>query len=237
MNTALRRDSLVGDREERFATGIELRAGSDGQLRFEGVASTVEDPYDVFGGPDAGGFVETMATGAFNQTITRGDIRLLVNHDGVPIARTKSRNMSVAADPHLRVSAQLDPQNPTVTELRSAMSRGDIDQMSIAFKVVRDAWTFEDGTAANWMTGTHRRIDEVKLYEASIVTLPANPNTSASLRSLLTTDLDGPELVRAAMSRLAEMLPPDEPAPEFDEETHKRMLRDWEHRTRDPFAA
>ena len=226
MNTstlALRRTALV--REERFAHGVELREDAAGHLRFAGVASTVEQPYSV---NDAfGEFTETMARGAFDQTVSRGDVRLLVNHDGVPLARTKSGTLTLAADPHLRAEAPLDPGNPTVAELRSAMGRGDIDQMSIAFRAVRQEWNKDY---------TERTIHEAKLFDVSIVTHPANTNTSASLRSLLTTDLDGPDQIRAAISKLAEMLPADEPEP-YDESTLEAMSRYWAHRSRDPLAS
>lgn len=162
-------------REVRIQTaGMELRAEDDGKITLDGVASVVDTPYtvrDVFGE-----FSETIRKGAFRKTLAeKADVRLLVNHDGVPLARTKSKTLKLSAAPDLRAVAELDPENPTVQEIRSAMSRGDIDQMSIGMRVHRQEWN-EDYT--------ERSIIEAELFDVSVVTFPASPTTSASLRSL-----------------------------------------------------
>lgn len=158
-----------------FASVMEIRAGSDDSVEFDGIASVVDEPYTV---RDAfGEFTETVAKGSFNKTLKeRDDVRLLVNHVGVPVARTKSKTLKLSATPDLRAFApNLDPANPTVQELRSAMGRGDLDQMSIGFRVTRQEWN-EDYT--------ERTIREIKLFDVSVVTFPASPTTSASLRSI-----------------------------------------------------
>jgi HK97 family phage prohead protease len=58
--------------------------------------------------------------------------------------------------------------------LRSAMERGDMDQMSFAFKVIRDSWDAKYEI---------RTIHEVRLFDVSVVTYPANPASVAKLRS------------------------------------------------------
>lgn len=152
----------------------EFRAGDGGGVTFDGVASVVDTPYtvhDMFGE-----FSETMGKGAFNKTLKeRDDVRLLVNHDGVPLARTRSGTLKLAATPDLRAVAELDPDNPTVQEIRSAMSRGDMDQMSIGFRVTRQEWNGDY---------TERLIREVQLFDVSVVTFPASPTTNATLRSV-----------------------------------------------------
>jgi HK97 family phage prohead protease len=101
-------------------------------------------------------------------------VKLLVNHDGVPIARTKSGTMTLESDDiGLRVRAELDPANPVVAELRSAMDRGDMDEMSFAFRAINDEWSPDY---------RERTIREVKLFDVSVVTFPANPATVAQLR-------------------------------------------------------
>ena len=54
--------------------------------------------------------------------------------------------------------------------LRSAMERGALGQMSFAFGVPRQAWS------ADW---AERRITEVRLFDVSVVTYPANDQTMA----------------------------------------------------------
>lgn len=193
------------DRSYQIAD-LEVREGDNGTVTFEGVASTVDSPYtvrDMFGE-----FTETVARGAFAKTLKeKDDVRLLVNHEGVPLARTKSKTLRLSADPHLRSVAELDPANPTVQEIRSAMGRGDLDQMSIGFRVTRQEWD-EDYT--------ERIIREVQLFDVSVVTYPANPTTTAQIRSfddlmraITADDFDEDEL-RRLIAHAESLLPQEE---------------------------
>ncbi len=192
--------------EARAWSGVELRQSqAEGGVRVVGYASTYDQPYPIYGGPDAGGFMETIAAGAFDKSLSeKDDVRFLLNHDGVPLARTKSGTMSLEADDvGLLVDADLDPGSPVVASIRSAMGRGDMDQMSFAFSVTRQEWS------PDW---SQRRITEVRLFDVSVVTYPANDQTMA----LIGADAgrpkpDGPavrgglgvELARAQWYRLA----------------------------------
>lgn len=159
--------------EARLWSGVELRAvDGDTGVRVVGYASTYDQPYPIWGGAAAGGFDETIAPGAFDKSVReQDDVRFLLNHDGVPLARTKSGTMTLEADDvGLLVDAELDPTSPIVAGLRSAMGRGDMDQMSFAFEVTRQEWSPDYSL---------RRITEVKLYDVSVVTYPANDQTMA----------------------------------------------------------
>jgi HK97 family phage prohead protease len=203
-------------REDRAFTVDDIEIRSEGDtLTFDGVASTVDTPYTVR--DQFGEFTETITKGSFNRTIKQADdVRLLVNHSGVPMARTKSGTLRLAADPHLRGVAPLDASNPTVQEIRSAMGRGDLDQMSIGMRVRDDVWNDDY---------TERTIREVQLFDVSIVTFPANPTTSAAIRSLdeamaaLTADDCDPDEVRRAIAHLETLLP----AVEVDELVEERF--------------
>ena len=60
------------------------------------------------------------------------------------------------------------------------IDRGDVDQMSFAFQVMRDRWeTIEDKLV--------RTLEEVALYDVSPVTFPAYPQTTVQLRGDLRT--------------------------------------------------
>ena len=165
----------VPEREVRKLAKLEVRATPDGGATLEGYATVYNYAYDLGGGPAAGGFTEIIASGAAAKSAGEADVRLLVNHDGIPLARTKSGTMTLQSDDiGLRVSAQLDPSNPMAASLRSAMERGDMDQMSFAFKVLRDSWDQQYNV---------RTIHEVKLYYVSVVTYPASAATVAKLRN------------------------------------------------------
>ena len=165
----------VPERESRAVSrGVELREEPDGSLVLEGYATVYDYRYEVGGQPPMG-FGETIARGAAAKSAQEADVRLLVNHDGVPLARTKSRTLTLTSDDvGLHVRAELDPTSPAVIELRSAMGRGDIDAMSMAFRVLREEWTDNNN---------ERTIRELKLYDVSIVTYPTNPATVALIRN------------------------------------------------------
>ncbi len=102
-------------------------------------------------------------------------MRLLINHDGLPLARTKSGTLTLEQDDvGLLCDAHLDGESPLVRSLKSAMDRGDADQMSFAFRVTQQDWNDDY---------TDRTIREAQLFDVSVVTYPANPATSVSLRS------------------------------------------------------
>ena len=203
MHTIADRATLTRELRSFTIAGLEVRDTSD-KVTFDGIASVVDTPYNV---RDMwGDYAETIAKGAFTKTLKeKSDVRLLVNHDGVPLARTKSGTLQLSAAPDLRAVATLDPSNPTVQEIRSAMSRGDLDQMSIGFRVHRQEWNGDY---------TERTIKEVELFDVSVVTYPASPTTSASLRAIEDilaafpegTDYDESD-VRRAIAHLEKLLP------------------------------
>lgn len=163
------------EREQlRSHRSIELRSVNDGTLQFSGYASTFEDPYERE--DFMGTWTEEFAATAFDKTLAeRADVRLLLEHEGLPLARTKSGTLSLSADGiGLLAEAPLNPSDPDVQRIVPKMARGDLAEMSIAFRAVKQHWNDDE---------THRRILEAKLYDVSIVTFPGNPNTSASLRA------------------------------------------------------
>jgi len=193
-------ESLRGREHRRFPVGgLELRE-VNGTLNLTGWASVTERAYDM------GMFQETVKRGAFAKTLSeRPDVQLLLNHDGLPLARTLSGTMRLAEDDQgLRVDADLNPDDPDVQRLAPKVQRGDIDGMSFAFTVTRQNW---DDDYEN------REIVEVNLNrgDVSIVNQGANPSASFSLRDAesLLRGLDRDEFV----SFMRSIQPEDPPAP------------------------
>jgi len=154
---------------------VEVRTADDGTVGVTGYASVSDTPYEV--SDFLGNYTETITRGAFAKALQeRDDVRLLFNHDGIPLARTKSGTMTLGEDDRgLRVDVpSLDMASPLAQSVRSALARGDVDEMSFAFRAVQQDWN-DDYTV--------RTIREVKLYDVSIVTYPANPATSVAMRS------------------------------------------------------
>lgn len=161
----------------RYSGALELRDSTDGPIQVVGYATSWDTSYPVYGGPEKGGWNEQVATGAATKSLReRDDVRWLINHDGLPLARTASGTLRLTADEIGLLSEilSLDMANPRAVELVSTLRRGDVDQMSFAFQATRQEWN-EDYT--------ERRILEVKLFDVSAVTYPANAATVVGLRA------------------------------------------------------
>jgi len=153
----------------------EFRFNDDGSVFLHGYATVYGHPYEVMGGPPYG-WVETIMHRACDVSVTQGaDVRLLVNHDGIALARTRSGTLRLESDEIGLYSCapNLDMRSPAVQSLVSAMQRGDMDEMSFAFRAVQQEWNDDY---------TERQITEVKLYDVSVVTYPANPATVTAIR-------------------------------------------------------
>jgi HK97 family phage prohead protease len=152
-------------------------AYSNLEIRAEGEGSTLVGYAAVFDSPSEPlPWTEFVRRGAFAKTINDGaDVRLLVDHEGVPLARTKSGTLRIKEDDKgLRVEADLDEANPDAARVMSALRRGDVSQMSFAFEPVKDSWSGDKKT---------RELKEVKLYDVSVVTYPAYEETMVQLRN------------------------------------------------------
>lgn len=165
------------------AQPLELRAdtASPDTIIWRGYASVTEHAYPIWGG-EWPGWNETIARGAFKKTLAEGaDVAFLVNHDGMTLARTKNGTMTLAEDDRgLLVEASLDLRCQASKDLFVAAERGDITEMSFAFRVVKDEWADESGAPAAPADGVQRRITEVSLNrgDVSAVNYGANDATT-----------------------------------------------------------
>lgn len=160
----------------------EIRAGSPVEVREDGGAIKVSGYAAVFNSETVigGSFRERIAVGAFSKAVGRDDVMFLINHDGLPLARTKSGTLSIREDEKgLFMETELDPTDPQVQSIIPKMKRGDLDKMSFAFRATGETWD-ESGAMAL------RTITEADLFDVSIVTYPAYADTSIGLRSLQT---------------------------------------------------
>tara|TARA_B100001094_G_C18184186_1_gene802747 strand:+ start:66 stop:1799 length:1734 start_codon:yes stop_codon:yes gene_type:complete len=175
------------NRSFTFAAVEERNDNDKNTLLFTGYASVFDKPYGVR--DSKGLYNETIKPGAFKKTLQeQDDVRFLVNHDGIPLARTSSGTLKLEEDDYgLFVRAELDPTNPTVAEVASAMKRGDLNEMSFAFAAIKDNFDNQ---------GENREVNEARLFDVSVVTYPANPWAGAKLRGVELENLHK-ELVEA----------------------------------------
>lgn len=159
----------IDERRTIAYSNLEFRASDSGK-NIIGYAAVWDSPSEPMP------FTEYVKRGAFTKTLKDGaDVRLLIDHEGVPLARTKSGTLALEEDERgLRVEAELDPMNPDAARVISAMKRGDMSQMSFAFRTIKDSWSNDGAT---------RELREVQLYDVSVVTYPAYEETIAELRN------------------------------------------------------
>lgn len=202
------RENRVDVWEHRSAEpfGVEYRADSD-TITLTGYASTFQ-PYEMYGGPATGGWIEQLDRRAFDKTLReKPDLHLLINHEGMPLARTKSGTLQLSTDGHgLKVVAQLDRSDPDVQRLEPKMRRGDMDEMSFAFRVRAQKWEAAKGFEAD--PQSLRTITDVNLQkgDVSVVNWGANDTTHAEIKSVddaicLLAQCDPTQLVEARSSR------------------------------------
>jgi HK97 family phage prohead protease len=204
----MKRAELANIREVRQygISDIEVREQTDSDtVTFSGYATVFNHDYEVY---DAfGKFTERLAPGAFTRTLTEApDVMLLVNHQGLPLARTKSGTLSLTQDKvGLRVQADLDANDPDVQAVLPKMRRGDVDEMSFAFRVNDQVWSDDF---------TDRTITEVNLSrgDVSIVSFGANPATVAALRAALADEDVRAQLFADLDERVLTTADLDEPA-------------------------
>lgn len=180
------------ERETRGGLPAETRAEGDA-VRVEGYAAVFDEWASI-----GGWFEERIAPGAFSAALERGDdVVFLVDHEGLPLARTSSSTLDLAEDSKgLRMETSLDAVDPDVARIVPKMTRGDLSKMSFAFRATREEWD-ETGDLPR------RMVLEVELFDVSIVTTPAFDGTSIAMRSLEASR--APRLASANIARRRRM--------------------------------
>ena len=122
------------------------------------------------------GATESVADTAFDGALS-DDIRCLADHETrLVLGRTRAGTLTLKTDSRgLWGEVRINRNDMDAMNLYERVKRGDVDQCSFGFDILDEE--FEDrGNEVHWT------IKKVKLYEVSIVTLPAYTETSVSAR-------------------------------------------------------
>lgn len=177
----------------------EIRAAEGTGLKVQGYAARFNEITNI------GPFREKVHRDAFNGVL-QDDVRFLVNHTGLPLARTTNGTlrMEVRAE-GLWVEAEL-ADTAQGRDVHAMISRGDLSQMSFGFNIRPENWKRDaDGV---------RVISKIdRMRDVSVVTYPAYPTTTIEARqamhsdpetdALLDIEKDEPEQHAAARSAAA----------------------------------
>lgn len=171
-----------GERESRCLPlgHVEVRAAADGSITVSGYAAVFDSPSE-----DLGGWREVIKRGAFRKVLGDDpDVRLLINHEGMPLARTKPGTLRLKEDTRgLKIEADL-PDTQEARDLGTLLERGDVDQMSFRFMLALEGreWFFPEDPE-ELPTRIIREFSE--LYDVSVVTFPAYPATEVGVRGIV----------------------------------------------------
>lgn len=152
----------------------EFTTREDGEnLAIEGYFAVFDSNYEI-----APGMSESIAAGAFSNSLAN-DVRALINHDTtLVLGRTKAHTLELREDSHgLWGKIDVNPNDGDAMNLYQRVKRGDVDQCSFGFEIrSEDTDIREDGSV-------HWTIKDVELFEVSCCTFPAYEETNISARA------------------------------------------------------
>jgi uncharacterized protein len=150
---------------EKQTRTMEVRAAKP--MVLEGYAAVFDEETDL------GAFREKIAPGAFDDVLDN-DVRLLVDHNPPPLARTTNGTLQLSVDERgLKYRAELvDTQ--AARDLYEMVKRGDINQSSFAFTIAEQDYDSEKEL---------RTVTKVaQLFDVAPVTYPAYAQTDVAAR-------------------------------------------------------
>lgn len=161
------------NRQMRTASTAFTTRDDNGALAIEGYFAVFNSNYEI-----APGLSESIAPGAFDNTLS-GDIRALINHDTtLVLGRTKANTLQLRVDSHgLWGHIDINPNDTDAMNLYNRVQRGDVDQCSFGFDIVSEETDFREDGSIHWT------IKEVELYEVSPCTFPAYEETNIAART------------------------------------------------------
>lgn len=168
--------SLDGiERRAFLVTEFRAEGGGDKPTIIHGHAAVFNSPAD-----SNWGWFEQIAPGAFTDAVKNDDVRALINHNPDKVlGRTKSKTLTLKEDKKGLYFEVEVPDTGYGNDLVTSMRRGDIDQMSFAFRTKRAEWDYEQDPPM-------RTLIDVQLLDVSPVTFPFYADTDAQVRSVLT---------------------------------------------------
>lgn len=180
------------EKEQRLFFNIdhhmEQREDGNTDMILEGYATVFNQRVQI--GDDDWGFFEQIDRNAFDGA-DLSDVPLKYNHnDAVPIlARTRNGSLSLSVDDTgLKIRAKLlDTQD--ARDMYKRVQEGLIDKMSFAFTISKQEW---DSSTKPVPTRTIKQFD--RIWDVSVVDIPAYDGTSVYARSLELAEADLKEL-------------------------------------------
>lgn len=177
--------------EKRAFGGLQVRAVDGKVVGLRGYAAVFDKP-----SLDLGGFIEIVRRGAFSRTLKENrEVLAFAYHDySKPLARRSAGTLTLSEDGTGLLADITLAETTLARDVAADVQARNLEGMSFGFYTRKDTWT--RGAAGQPDT---RELIDVDLFEVSVVTLPAYPDTSVALRSR-------PAAVRADVAAAASRL-------------------------------
>lgn len=149
-------------------------------IYIEGYFAVFNSTYELWPGA-----TETVAPGAFAETLGR-DVRALIDHETrLVLGRNTAGTLELKEDSHgLWGRVKINPNDTDAMNLYERVKRGDVNQCSFGFEITDEETEFRDDGSIQWT------IKSVKLYEVSIVTFPAYEDTGVAARKVQLEEIE-----------------------------------------------
>lgn len=160
--------------DKRYLNIHDLRTSDeDNNPVIEGYFAVFGDIYEVWDGA-----TESIAPGAFDDSIS-GDVRSLYNHnDDLVLGRTSAGTMELRQDSHgLWGRVKINTNDTEAMNAYERIKRGDITGCSFGFNIAEETTEVRDDGTVHW---TITKVNP--LYEISPCTFPAYEATHVSAR-------------------------------------------------------
>lgn len=152
---------------------MQTRSDDNDDLVIEGYFAVYGDIYNVWEGA-----TESIAPGAFSESIS-GDVRALYNHDdSLILGRTSAGTLTLRDDSHgLWGSIKINRNDTDAMNAYERIKRGDVTGCSFGFNIESEETEYRDDGTVHW---TITKVNP--LYEVSPCVFPAYGATTVSAR-------------------------------------------------------
>lgn len=125
------------------------------------------------------GLVEEVDSKSVIDSLKSNDIRCLFNHDtGMVLGRAGNSTLALKADDTgLFGGVEINRDDPNAMAIYSRVKRGDINACSFGFMPLSETYEERDDGSTKII------INEMDLFEVSVVTFPAYPQTEIAARN------------------------------------------------------
>lgn len=174
----------------------KVDSDSEGVLLVKGIVNRGEsEPLRAKNGKT---FIETIEPGTWNKALGRGnEIHFLAEHDNSKLlASTRNGSLKLTeTDEGLLMEARISDTS-WGRDYYNQINEGLLTNMSFGMAVLSDKWKFEDGV-------NKRSINDLALFEVSVVRDPAYKDTQIQARNLQSTeDIEIPQIEERDLSKM-----------------------------------